>query len=567
MSGLIVQPETTNTNATSTGSRLHWFDGQNAGGTWTLVVDDDLATQTGSLTSWAITVCEPPAGRTCQSGRGSVQVVNANFNAGAEGFVTSGTGSQWARGNPSAPATFVGCNGGSQGCWKTNLTGNYAPDTTQNLASPTINLANAVAPITLSWAMKYQLESASFDHAWVEVRDSMAARTDRVWEFLDATMRETVGGETLEETAGWGVYTADLSAYAGRTIQVAFHLDSDDGVQLGGVAIDDFSVSHCGCGDGVVGPGEQCDLGGQNGQAGRCCSASCAYITNGTGCNDNSACTTGEVCTTGVCGGGTPVTCDDMNVCTDNACNPGTGCVYTPNTGPCPNGTCQAGMCQMGGAGGGGAGGGGAGGGGAGGAGAGGAPNGGVGGAAGAPGGAGAGGAGAAGAGAGGAGAGGAASGAGGMSGGSGGGQAGGGGQTGGGQAGAGGGAQGGNAGTGEAGEGGAPEGGGGPGGAGGEGGEATGGTAPGGSSSGGSGNLPDSGVGRGGTSNTGGTAGDLGGEGGEADTDRNAKDIESDGSCGCRVPGDSRRSDLPALLALALGVAALKRRRRRVAS
>jgi MYXO-CTERM domain-containing protein len=101
----------------------------------------------------------------------------------------------------------------------------------------------------------------------------------------------------------------------------------------------------------------------------------------------------------------------------------------------------------------------------------------------------------------------------------------------------------------------------GGAGGAGGEAGEATGGATTGGSNSGGSGALPDSGVS--GTGGTGGTTGEPGGEGGEAISDRNAKDIESDSSCGCRVPGDSRRSDLPALLALALGAAVLRRRRR----
>ncbi len=553
--GLTVQPEMTNTVSTSSGSRLHWFDGQNAGGTWTLVVDDDLAGQTGSLLGWSVTVCEPPATRACPSGGSLVQAVNANFNSGADGFTSSGTGNQWARGIPSAPATFVGCNGGSQGCWKTNLTGAYAPNTLQTLVSPAINLTNAVAPVTLSWAMKYQLESASMDHAWVEVRDAMAARNDRVWEFLDPTMRETVGAETLEESAGWGVYTVDLSAYAGRTVQVAFRLESNADVQLGGFAVDDFSVSHCGCGDGVVGPGEQCDLGPQNGQAGRCCSSSCSFITNGTGCNDNSACTSAEVCTNGTCGGGTPVTCDDSNVCTDNACNPQLGCVYTPNTGPCPNGTCQAGMCQMGGMGGAGAGGG---------------PSGGVGGVAGAggnpTGGGGAGGTSSAGGGAGGA-SGGAGGVVGGMSGAAGtpGGAAG----TGGGQSGTGGTTQGGGAGA-PGGEGGAPEGGAGQGGAdeGGAAGEATGGSSRGGSSSGGMSILPDSGVsGTSGTGGTSGTSGDSGGEGGEAVTDRHAKDIESDSSCGCRIPGTPRQSALPTLLALALSTAALGRRRRRAPS
>jgi len=42
--------------------------------------------------------------------------------------------------------------------------------------------------------------------------------------------------------AGWGRHRADISDYAGRTIRLRFHLDSDDTVQRSGVAIDDIRV-------------------------------------------------------------------------------------------------------------------------------------------------------------------------------------------------------------------------------------------------------------------------------------------------------------------------------------
>jgi MYXO-CTERM domain-containing protein len=275
LAGLGVQPETSSTDdplnpgeSYSSGSRLWWFDGENAGGTWTLVLDDDRAGSTGSLQGWAITVCEPPA-LTCPNGSTRSSALSADFESGTQGFTTSGTLNQWARGTPTGPATFVGCNGGTQ-CWKTNLTGNYAASSTSNLISPAIDLTNAVAPITLEFAMKYELQSASFDHAWVEVRDMAAVRTQRIWEFSDATMVERVGSANanLNETAGWGIQRIDVSAFAGRTIQVAFHHDADDDFELGGIAIDDVSVTHCSPSGGSGGGGGGGAAGGGAGGAG-----------------------------------------------------------------------------------------------------------------------------------------------------------------------------------------------------------------------------------------------------------------------------------------------------------
>ena len=42
--------------------------------------------------------------------------------------------------------------------------------------------------------------------------------------------------------AGWGRHRADVSDYAGKTIRLRFHLDSDHNVQRRGVAIDDVRV-------------------------------------------------------------------------------------------------------------------------------------------------------------------------------------------------------------------------------------------------------------------------------------------------------------------------------------
>jgi len=64
----------------------------------------------------------------------------------------------------------------------------------------------------------------------------------------------------------------------------------------------------------------------------------CAHVANTRPCDDGNACTTGDTCGAGKCAGGPPLACNDGNVCTDDACDPYTGCVHTANTRPCDDG-------------------------------------------------------------------------------------------------------------------------------------------------------------------------------------------------------------------------------------
>ena len=68
-------------------------------------------------------------------------------------------------------------------------------------------------------------------------------------------------------------------------------------------------------------------------------------------CEDGDACTIGDVCKQGECRG-VPAACDDDNACTNDTCNPKTGCVNHPNDQPCDDSdlcthedTCAAGGC------------------------------------------------------------------------------------------------------------------------------------------------------------------------------------------------------------------------------
>ncbi|MBL8785934.1 MAG: hypothetical protein JNJ59_13620 [Deltaproteobacteria bacterium] len=78
-------------------------------------------------------------------------------------------------------------------------------------------------------------------------------------------------------------------------------------------------------------------------------------IANNTPCDDGDACSTGETCQSGTCLAQTLVTCDDQNPCTTETCLPEQGCVSFPKSGACEDGnqctgpdTCQASACLSG---------------------------------------------------------------------------------------------------------------------------------------------------------------------------------------------------------------------------
>jgi len=57
---------------------------------------------------------------------------------------------------------------------------------------------------------------------------------------------------------------------------------------------------------------------------------------DGAACEDGNACTKGDACAMGACTPGSPPLCDDANPCTTDACEPTSGCVFLPADGtPC----------------------------------------------------------------------------------------------------------------------------------------------------------------------------------------------------------------------------------------
>jgi len=240
--------------------RLDWFEGENPSGVWTLDIRDDLTnTEGGTLNSWSMEICEQQPPPSCiVTGTTPQTIFSTDFEANNGGFTHSGTADEWQYGLPATVATTTTnpiaglstCNSGVN-CWKTDLTGTYEISSNQDLLSPPIALTALTlsAPITLSWAQFYQMESATFDHYSVsvyEVGNQLA--TERVlYNWKGATMTVGVGSptENIGESAGWGLYSADISSFYGKTIQIRFHLDSDTSINFAGVAVDDVKVTAC----------------------------------------------------------------------------------------------------------------------------------------------------------------------------------------------------------------------------------------------------------------------------------------------------------------------------------
>jgi cysteine-rich repeat protein len=65
--------------------------------------------------------------------------------------------------------------------------------------------------------------------------------------------------------------------------------------------------------------------------------ALCQHAPKAGACDDKNACTTQDACSAGKCLGGLPLACDDGKSCTQNLCDPASGCVYVDVVPCCGN--------------------------------------------------------------------------------------------------------------------------------------------------------------------------------------------------------------------------------------
>ncbi len=112
---------------------------------------------------------------------------------------------------------------------------------------------------------------------------------------------------------------------------------------------------HCHLGECIAGQALTCDDG--NVCTDDACSplSGCSFTINDAFCDDGNSCTLGDSCSQGWCLPGPTQDCDDGDLCTDDICNPESGCIHTHNSTPCDDGdlcttddACVAGTCSGG---------------------------------------------------------------------------------------------------------------------------------------------------------------------------------------------------------------------------
>ena len=86
------------------------------------------------------------------------------------------------------------------------------------------------------------------------------------------------------------------------------------------------------CGNGALDAGpsytENCDEGPANGTPTSCCTTSCTFKPDGSGCDDGNACTLSDACTAGTCGSTSTQVCPLCQTCDSMG-----GCQIGPRTG------------------------------------------------------------------------------------------------------------------------------------------------------------------------------------------------------------------------------------------
>jgi hypothetical protein len=117
----------------------------------------------------------------------------------------------------------------------------------------------------------------------------------------------------------------------------------------GAECLSGFCADGVCCASACAGICQACNLPGSVG--------TCLTAPDGTPCPDDDRCDGEETCQAGQCLDGPPLDCDDGNPCTDDSCDPISGCQHhpAPDQTPCPDEdrcdgeeACQGGQCLAG---------------------------------------------------------------------------------------------------------------------------------------------------------------------------------------------------------------------------
>lgn len=240
------------------------------------------------------------------------------------------------------------------------------------LVSPTIALPSSIYQPKLEFT-HYFFTEQGFDggnvnyrilgSAWQVVPPS-AVLYNRYNMTLEGTGAEANPLSGQRAFSGWsgvfGTTQIDLSGLVsgGQMIQIRFVFGKDGCTGFDGWYVDDVVLYTCPncdvpgvCADNDACTDDECSpiLGCVN-SATACndfndCTtdschsiAGCQFTPNNLPCDDGDACTIDTVCSAGTCGGGTALTCNDSNPCTDDSCDSLSGCQFAFNALACDDG-------------------------------------------------------------------------------------------------------------------------------------------------------------------------------------------------------------------------------------
>jgi MYXO-CTERM domain-containing protein len=233
------------------------------------------------------------------------------FAAGWTTGTNDGSPSQWVWGVPSGGATDPHAAFSSTHAVVQVLNGDYAPKSSSYVRMPPIDIGQW-SDVHLQYRRWLAVEDSHFDQARITVGGQQA------WINFTADMGDSSSTQHIDRE--WRFQDVPVSGYQpGHTVDIAWDLTSDEGLQFGGWALDDVCVVanvNSVCGDGVVGPHEQCDDGPNNADAPNACRTYCQTPTCGDKIVDH-----GEECDDGPAG--------------DGECTAGCKLVKPPSLGGC----------------------------------------------------------------------------------------------------------------------------------------------------------------------------------------------------------------------------------------
>ena len=241
--------------------------------------------------------------------------------------------------------------------WQTTTTSNdTAPNsaTTPDPGHVTDKvLDSTVFPITsasaqLTFRNSYSLEDG-FDGAVLEIKIGGGSFQDIIaagGSFVTGGYTRTISTAYSSPIAGrmaWSGNSAgflttmvNLPASAnGQSVVLRWRVATDVSVAGTGQFIDTITLTGCGAACNLGTP-VSCDDGNLCTTDSCAPATGCSHVNNTLPCNDGNICTMNDACEGGVCTGPN-LNCDDGNGCTLDTCDLQTGCVHTPSPGSACN--------------------------------------------------------------------------------------------------------------------------------------------------------------------------------------------------------------------------------------